>query len=117
MAAMIDVALDEHGGGVVITFRIPKTDHVPVHVVGDFNGWSPTALPMEPDANGELVARIALPRGRRYRFRYFLAESRWENDWAADDYAPNEFGGDDSVIDLTPGGPHWPRSTRTTPDP
>jgi hypothetical protein len=26
---------------------------------------------------------------------------RWDNDWAADAYLPNSFGGDDSVVDLT----------------
>lgn len=25
---------------------------------------------------------------------------RWENDWAADAYLPNDLGGDDSVIDV-----------------
>jgi len=26
---------------------------------------------------------------------------RWENDWAADDYIPNDHGSHDSVVDLT----------------
>jgi hypothetical protein len=51
----------------------------------------------------EFVTRIALSPGRAYRFRYLLDGERWENDWAADAYVPNEFGGDDSVIDLTNG--------------
>ena len=36
--------------------------------------------------------------GRQYRFRYLFDEGRWENDWAADDYVANEFGGEDSVV-------------------
>ena len=39
--------------------------------------------------------------GRAYRFRYLLDGHRWENDWAADAYKPNDFGADDSVVDLT----------------
>ena len=30
-----------------------------------------------------------------------LDGQRWDNDWAADAYVPNSFGGDDSVVDLT----------------
>lgn len=47
---------------------------------------------MARDEEGFSV-RIALPPGRTYRFRYLLDDGRWENDWAADAYVPNEFGG------------------------
>lgn len=32
-----------------------------------------------------------------HRYRYLLDGERWENDWNADDYLPNQFGGDDSI--------------------
>jgi len=51
-----------------------------------------------PDGSFELVRR--LPLGRRWRFRYLLDSDRWENDWAADGYAPNALGDEDSVVDL-----------------
>lgn len=35
------------------------------------------------------------------RFRYLPNGGRWENDRQADTYADNEFGGSDSVLDLT----------------
>jgi hypothetical protein len=44
---------------------------------------------------------VDLAAGRAYRFRYLLDGQRWDNDWAADAYVPNSFGGDDSVVDLT----------------
>ena len=44
---------------------------------------------------------VSLDAGRAYRFRYLLDGQRWDNDWAADAYQPNDFGGDDSVVDLT----------------
>jgi hypothetical protein len=69
-------------------------------VVGDFNDWSHDAHPMERDGD-QFIARIPLPPGRSYRYRYLLDGARWENDWSADGYEPNEFGGDDSVLDLT----------------
>jgi hypothetical protein len=40
---------------------------------------------------------VPLERDRRYRFRYLVDGHHWENDWNADEYVPNEYGGDDSV--------------------
>jgi len=54
----------------------------------------------ETDGGG-FCAVVELERGRSYRFRYHLDGQRWENDWAADGYVGNEYGGDDSVVDLT----------------
>jgi hypothetical protein len=36
--------------------------------------------------------------GRQYRFRYLIDGERWENDHAADGYAPNPFGSEDAVL-------------------
>jgi 1,4-alpha-glucan branching enzyme len=92
---------ESNGSQVLVTFRLPETvDAEKVYVVGEFNGWSEDADPMERE-DGAFVARLALTPGRTYRFRYLLDGERWENDWAADAYVPNEFGGEDSVIDLT----------------
>ena len=44
---------------------------------------------------------VTLDSGRRSRYRFLVDGERWENDWAADAYAPNEYGGDDSVVELT----------------
>lgn len=51
-------------------------------------------------AAGSFTATVRLPGGRRYRFRYVLDDGRWENDWAADGYVTNEFGGEDSVVEV-----------------
>ena len=100
---MVELSSDTDSAGdgtVVVTFRLPHAVRAErVSVVGDFNDWSPTAHIMESDGDG-FTARVALEAGRSYRFRYLLDGERWENDWAADRYLPNEFGGDDSVIDV-----------------
>jgi 1,4-alpha-glucan branching enzyme len=99
MSTQADPSADTEN--VLVTFRLPHAAEAEqVSVVGDFNEWSHTAHPMERDGD-VFVAQIALAPGRPYRFRYLLDGERWENDWAADAYLPNEFGGDDSVIDLT----------------
>lgn len=92
------------GSHVEVTFRLPaELSGEVAHVVGEFNDWSHTANPMERDGDG-FVARIRLAPGRAYRFRYLVDGNRWENDWTAHAYVPNEFGGDDSVVDLTDAG-------------
>jgi 1,4-alpha-glucan branching enzyme len=88
-------------GRVLVTFRLPTAVRAErVDVVGEFNAWSHVAHLMIRNAEG-LVAEVELEGGRRYRFRYLLDGEVWANDWAADDYVANDFGGnDDSVIDL-----------------
>jgi 1,4-alpha-glucan branching enzyme len=86
-------------GRVLVTFRLPTEVRAErVHVVGEFNAWSRVAHPMIRDPEG--LVEVELEGGRRHRFRYLLDGVRWANDWAADDYVANDFGGNDSVIDL-----------------
>jgi len=84
-----------------VTFRLPK-DAAPdagmVTVVGDFNNWSLTETQMKKLKSGDFTATVELPCNREFRFRYLIDSRRWENDWCADKYMPNEFGSDDSVV-------------------
>ena len=83
------------------TFRLRcGVGHHDVRVVGEFNDWSLTANPMTFDGYC-YAAEIVMPTGRTYRFRYVIDQHRWMIDWAADRYAPNEHGVDDSILDLT----------------
>jgi len=96
---MVESSTD--GAFAEVTFRLPYVDGAEgACVIGEFNDWSTSAHPMQRDVTG-FVCRIRLPVGRTHRFRYLVDGHRWENDWNADAYVPNEFGGDDSVIDLT----------------
>ena len=70
-------------------------------VCGEWNDWSADADVMRRDAEGGFSTTVDLEAGRAYRFRHLLDGERWDNDWAADAYLPNGFGGDDSVADLT----------------
>lgn len=84
-----------------VTFTLPlEVPSNSVNLCGDFNEWSQGSLPMTSDANGHYAVTVTLKVGRRYRYRYLIDESRWENDWLADDYVPNEFGGEDSAVDV-----------------
>ena len=82
-----------------VTFDLPaELDIEQAAVVGEFNDWSETANPMQTASDGRWTATVALEPNRSYRFRYHLGSDRWENDWNADHYVGNDFGGADSVV-------------------
>jgi 1,4-alpha-glucan branching enzyme len=82
-----------------VTFVMqPEMDVRGVWVCGDFNGWEQTSYPMERCKDGSFERTIPLKTGQSYRFRYRLANGDWENDWGADDYVANPYGGRDSVV-------------------
>jgi 1,4-alpha-glucan branching enzyme len=88
-------------GRMKVTFSVPNVSGVSsVVVVGEFNDWSDEASPMTRTQDG-FEAVVAVKSGTSYRFRYFFDGARWENAWNADGYVDNEFGGHDSLLDLT----------------
>ena len=64
---------------------------------GEFTDWTPSR-PMKRAKDGDWRVSVALAAGRTYRFRYLVDGERWENDWHADAYVPNPYGGEDSVV-------------------
>jgi len=89
-------------GAANVRFSLdPAVGATTAAVCGEWNGWSSEADIMERDNKGGFSLIVSLEAGRTYRFRYLLDAERWENDWNADAYPANEFGGDDSLLDLT----------------
>ncbi len=84
-----------------VTFKLPK-DAAPdarvVTIVGDFNNWNLTETEMKRLKSGDFKVTLKLHKNREYRFRYLIDSHRWENDWSADQYVPNRFGCDDSLV-------------------
>jgi 1,4-alpha-glucan branching enzyme len=86
-----------------VTFTLPKEaapDAETVCVMGEFNDWSCDANPLKRQKNGDFSVSLDLEKGRSYRFRYLVDGWKFENDWQADRYEANPYGGDDSVIEL-----------------
>ena len=85
---------------VLVEFQLPPgiwADQV--HLVGDFNDWSETSHPMSPDReDGTWHITLELDRNKRFQFRYLVDSSEWHNDWKADEYVPNPYGGTNSVV-------------------
>ncbi len=103
-------------GKARVTFTVdPRVGARDAAVCGEWNEWSADADIMRRDAQGGFSVTVDLDAGRAYRFRYLLDGQRWDNDWAADAYQPNDFGGDDSVVDLTALAEAVPAAARGTP--
>ena len=94
------------GGKVKVTFSMPALEGVTtLYLVGSFNDWNDTATPLVHGADGGWSAAITLDAGWAYQYRFRDQDGGWHNDWAADSYVPNEFGSENSVVDLTDAGP------------
>ena len=86
-----------------VTFVLPKAaapDAGSVCILGEFNNWSADAHPLAKREEGDFVITLELEAGRAYRFRYVIDGWKFENDWFADRYEPNPYGGEDSVVDV-----------------
>lgn len=97
------MSLKKHYGknSCSVTFSFPKEavgSANAVHLVGDFNEWDHTATPMTKGENGEFVVTLTLEPNRDYQYRYLIDGDRWENDWNADRYEPNQYGVENSVV-------------------
>lgn len=98
---MIKKGFSKTGRSCRVTFDLPSDVGArEVALCGEFNEWNPSAHPMKHRKDGRFSTTVSLLSGRTYRFRYLLDGKRWENDWSADGYVQNEFGTEDSLLDL-----------------
>ena len=84
-----------------VTFQLSReVSAKKVALCGDFNGWKADENPMKKRKDGNFSTTVSLTPGNSYRFRYLIDGKRWENDWDADEYVPNGYGSEDSVINV-----------------
>ncbi len=96
---MIKKSFTKTGNYCRVTFRLPpEINAEKASLCGDFNSWDPDAKPMTKTKMGGFYTTLSLQCRNSYRFRYLLDGNRWENDGEADEYTPNDFGSEDSVI-------------------
>ncbi len=73
-----------------------------IYLVGDFNSWDETSIPMKKGPDGSFSVKKQLDTNKEYQFRYLLDGRAWINDWKADKYVRSEFANDDnSCVDTT----------------
>jgi 1,4-alpha-glucan branching enzyme len=84
-----------------VTFDLPV--EVKAHkacLCGDFNDWDRSSHPMKRRKDGSFHLTISLKPGQQYRYRFFLDDERWENDWTAEAYLLNDYGEEDSLVTI-----------------
>ncbi len=93
------------GGKLKVIFSMPALEGVSaLYLVGSFNDWKDTATPLVRSSDGGWSVALTLDAGWAYQYRFRDQDGGWHNDWAADSYVPNEFGSENSVVDLTETG-------------
>lgn len=100
MRPTISIEPTKKGDLVKVTFSLAaRNGGSRLSLVGDFNSWRAGTNVFK--RRGEVdVASVTLSAGRRYEFRYVDEDGTWFNDEAAHGYTHNEFGGENSVVDL-----------------
>jgi len=86
-----------------VTFKLAEQEVAAaesVHVLGDFNGWSPAATPLKRRKSGSFSTTTSVESGRSYRFRYLVDGERWISEPEPDGVLPNRFGDLDSVLEI-----------------
>jgi hypothetical protein len=84
-------AKPESGDGVV-RFTYPDAAARSVYLVGDFNGWSPTATPLDREASGVWVAQVFMDPGT-YEYKFYV-----DGEWRLDPDNPDRSETGNSVV-------------------
>ncbi len=77
-----------------------------IDLLCEHNDWQEVA--MKPQKNGTFRGSITLPRGvqpsYQYRFKLTMPDGtvKFDNDWNAESYCSNPFGGENSVFSAEP---------------
>jgi Glycogen recognition site of AMP-activated protein kinase len=69
-------------------------------VAGSFNDWQPMATALHLSGPGKWSGELTLPPGQ-YEY-LFLVDGQWVPDPKAKEFAPNPFGGLNSLIKIPP---------------
>ena len=84
-----------------VTFKLTKEEAKNaenVRLVGDFNDWDLSSIPMKKLKNGSFSSTVELAKDAEYQFRYLLDDQEWENDWNADAYVTSPISFDDNSV-------------------
>ena len=84
-----------------VTFEFNRSDVISAELVADFNDWQAIEMKFNKKTQS-FKTKVRLPKGGDFHFRYLLNKTEWENDYEADQYLPNEFGSENSVVNTAP---------------
>ena len=69
-----------------------------VSLVGDFNGWNKTAMPLRRDGSGLWLTEIEAPKVGRHAYKFVVNGQRWIEDPSNGMKVPDNYGGLNSVL-------------------
>jgi 1,4-alpha-glucan branching enzyme len=81
-----------------VIFSIIAPDARCVQLAGDFNAWDPNVHFLDKKSDEMWEINLDLSPGR-YEYK-FLVDGQWYNDPDCSDFAPDPFGGENSVLKL-----------------
>lgn len=85
---------------VKVYFEFTNPTAQSVSVAGSFNGWDPTTQAMQPTGQGYWLRLTHLLPGT---YEYCLVvDGQWMPDPLARERVPNPFGGQNSILNVTP---------------
>jgi hypothetical protein len=82
---------------VVVTFALRRPGAHRVALVGDFDEWSPTAVPMSRAADGTWTASVRLTPGR-HAYAFVVDDHAWATDPKAPLVRDPDYGRDQSIV-------------------
>jgi 1,4-alpha-glucan branching enzyme len=82
---------------VKFSFKVENAETV--EILGLNSDWQNSVI-MSKKKDGSFSAELNLPKNSKHQFKYLVDTKEWINDPAADEQAPNEFGGINSVLVL-----------------
>ena len=69
-----------------------------VSLAGDFNDWDKEQTKLRKQKAGHYAATLELEVGNEYQYRFVVDGERWENDWSADKYVPNNLSFEENSV-------------------
>ena len=67
-------------------------------IAGDFNNWDKEVNQLKKQKDGSYATTIDLAKDSEYQYRFVVDGERWENDYTADKYVPNNIGNEDNSV-------------------
>ena len=86
----------KHVESGTVEFRLDRNGAETPYLVGSWDGWEPSGIPMVRQPGEAWVTEVLLPPGE-HQFRYRIG-NEWLNDPSADRSVANGMGGENSVV-------------------
>ena len=103
---MIKKKLSPAGRTLRVIFELPaEVAQEGVAVVGDFNDWDASEGQMDYIKTRNVWKKgVSFEPGEAHEFRYLVDGKEWRNDEEADDYVPNPFFSENSLVKCSADG-------------